>query len=170
MSVPIWTPTISVWDSWFIHSYAKTWHFCHFSFRFLDGIWWHIGSGYILIDLIAKDVAYFSTCLIRWINSFSRILFEDSVHCLFYLRVFRTCLCDFKLYLCLCVSWWDPVLILMCAKVISPYGLHTLCSLVDINIYLFSCIGSWLHHVVTMLYHAGSFVVVHRPSSCRSQA
>ena len=103
MCVPIWTPTISVWDSWFIHSYAKTWHFCHFSFRFLDGIWWHIGSGYILIDLIAKDVAYFSTCLIRWINSFSRILFEDSVHCLFCLRVFRTCLCDFKLYLCLCV-------------------------------------------------------------------
>ena len=103
MCVPIWTPTISVWDSWFIHSYAQTWHFCHFCFRFLDGIWWHIGSGYILIDRIAKDVEYFSTCLIHWINSFLRILFEDSVHCLFYLQVFRTCLCDFKLYLCLCV-------------------------------------------------------------------
>ena len=92
MFVPIWTPTISVWDSWFIHSYAQTWHFCNFCFRFLDGIWWHIGSGYILIDRIAKDVEYFSTCLIHWINSFLRILFEDSVHCLFYLQVFRTCL------------------------------------------------------------------------------
>ena len=103
MCVPIWTPTISISDSWFIHSYAKIWHFCHFYFRLLDGIQWHIGGGYILILLITKAVGYFSTCLIHWITTFSKFLFEDSVHCLFYFVVFRTCLCGSKLYLCVCM-------------------------------------------------------------------
>ena len=148
MFVPIWTPTISVWDSWLIHSHAKTWHFCHFCFRFLDGIWWHISSGDISIVLITRHVEYFSICLMHWITSFSKFLFEDSVHCSFYFVVFRTCLCDSKLYLCVCVCvcvWWEPVLIFMCAKVISPYVLYSLCCLAYIyilNIYLFSCTGS----------------------------
>ena len=103
MCVPIWTPTISVWDSWFIHSYDQTWHFCRFCFRFLDGIRWHIGSGYILIVLITKDVEYFLICFIHWITFFSKFLFEDSVHCLFYFVVFRTYLCGFKLHLCVCM-------------------------------------------------------------------
>ena len=45
----------------------------------------------------------FFQCLIHWITSFSKFLFEDSVHCLFYFVIFRTCLCGSKLYLCVCM-------------------------------------------------------------------
>ena len=102
MFVPIWTPTISVWDSGWSTA-MPTLDILVISVSVIDGIWWHISSGYILIALITKDVEYFSTCLIHWITSLSKLLSEDSVHCLFYFVVIRTCLCSSKFYLCVCI-------------------------------------------------------------------
>ena len=145
MCVSTWTPTISVCDSWFIHNYAKIWPF--FSFLFQISSWYSMTYRYcVYFDCLDyQGCGIFFQCLIHWITSFSKFLFEDSVQCLFYFVVFRTCLCGSKLYLCVCVYWWEPVLIFMCAKVTSPYVLYILFCLVYIyflNIYLFSCIGS----------------------------
>ena len=45
----------------------------------------------------------------------------------------------------------------------------TLFCFLKILIYLFDCFSSQLYHAGSSLHHEGSFIVTHRPCSCRSQ-
>ena len=124
---------ISDWDSWLTHIFAKMLYFCHFHSSFLDGVWC-VGSGYIFLFLIPKDIEYFlhmyyplnnywSFCWSSLVMLYSTI-WSLGVLC----AGDKSCVC-----VCVCVCWCEPVLIEAKDK-IKPfcYMVYMFCGVSDI--------------------------------------